>query len=76
MANCLRNDPNMMTPKSLKDTLFLHLVRSLPFRLNHTLVFAIDVLDECDNTQSRPVSLKFLTDTIAHTPVAQKFHRQ
>ena len=52
VAECLHNHPNLTT-ESMKDTFFLDFIRSLPHHPNeHSLVFVIDALDECGNTQS------------------------
>ena len=68
VAERLHNDPNL-TPESMQDTLFLEFIRSLPHPLDqHTLVFVIDALDECGNTQSRPEILKVLRDATAEAP--------
>jgi hypothetical protein len=67
MADRLRNDPNL-TSKSMKDSLFLDFIHDLPRHPEHALVFVIDALDECGNTQSRPVLLKVLTDAVAQAP--------
>ena len=67
VAECLRNDPNV-TPESMRPTLFLDFIRKLPRLPKKTLVFVIDALDECGNTQSRPGILKVLTDAVAHAP--------
>ena len=61
VANRLRSDSNL-TPDSMKDSLFLDLIRSVPRHPKHPLVFVIDALDECGNTRSRPSILKVLTD--------------
>ena len=51
VAECLRNHPNLTT-ESMKDTFFLDFIRSLPHHQNeHSIVFVIDALDECGNTQ-------------------------
>jgi hypothetical protein len=60
VANCLRNDPNL-TSESMKDSLFLDLLRNLPHGPNHSLVFVIDAFDECGDDRSRPRLLKLLT---------------
>jgi hypothetical protein len=52
VAKHLHNDPNL-TPESMKGSLFLGFIRSLPCHPEHTLVFVIDALDECGNAQSR-----------------------
>jgi len=67
VANCLRNDPNL-TPESMKDSLFLDLLRTLPHTPNHFLVFVIDAFDECGNNRSRPALLRLLTSAAAHAP--------
>jgi len=67
VADRLRNDPNLKY-KSIKHTLFLEFIRNLPRQPKHALVFVIDALDECGNTQSRPEVLKSLTDAAALAP--------
>jgi hypothetical protein len=67
VAKHLRDDPNL-TPESMKGSLFLDFVRSLPRHPDHTLVFVIDALDECGNDRSRPGILKALTDAATHAP--------
>src|SRR5258706_14361285 len=68
VAECLRSDPNL-TNESMKDTFFLDFIHSLPHLPHeHSLVFVIDALDECGNTQSRPDVLKSLTDAAALVP--------
>jgi len=55
-----------MTPQSMKVTLFLEFIRSIPCHSNpDTLVVVIDALDECGNTQSRADTLKVLIDAAA-----------
>ena len=61
VANRLRSDSNL-TPNSMKDSLFLDLIRSVPRHPKHPLVFVIDALDECGNTRSRPSILKVLAN--------------
>jgi len=61
VAKRIANDPNL-TPGSMKDLLFLDLIRSVPRHPRQTLVFVIDALDECGNTRSRPGILKALND--------------
>ena len=61
VANRLRSDSNL-TPDSMKDSLFLDFMRSVPRHPKHPLIFVIDALDECGNTRSRPSILKVLTD--------------
>src|SRR5260370_29800619 len=46
VADRLRNDPNL-TPESMKYSLFLDFIRSLPRHPKHALVFVIDAFDEC-----------------------------
>jgi hypothetical protein len=67
VAKRLRGDPNL-TPESMKGSLFLDFIHSLPCHPEHTLVFVIDALDECGNAQSRPGILKALTDAAAQAP--------
>jgi hypothetical protein len=63
-----RSNPNLTT-ESMEDSLFLGFIRSLPRHSNeHTLVFVIDALDECGDTQSRQDVLKALTDATAQAP--------
>ena len=64
VAKHLRDDPNL-TPESMKGTLFLDFIRSLPRHPDQTLVFVIDALDECGEAQSRSRLLKVLTDAAA-----------
>ena len=65
---CLRNNPNL-TAESMKDTLFLDFIRSLPpHPTKHSIAFVIDALDECGNTQSRRDVLKSLADAVAQAP--------
>ncbi len=59
VAKHLRDDPNL-TPESMKGSLFLDLIRSLPRLPEHTLIFVIDALDECGDAKSRPCLLKVL----------------
>ena len=61
VAKHLRDDPNL-TPESMKGSLFLDFIRSLPRHPEHALVFVIDALDECGNARTRPRLLKVLTD--------------
>jgi len=63
----LRDDPNL-TPDSMKGSLFLHFLRSLPCHPEHTHVFVIDALDKCDKCQKRQDVLKALTDAAALAP--------
>jgi len=67
IAKRLRNDPNL-TPESMKGSLFLDLVLSLPRHPEHNLVFVIDALDECGDSRSRPGILKVVTDAAAQAP--------
>jgi len=67
VAECLRNDPNI-APESMRPTLFLDFIRKLPRLPKKTLVFVIDALDECGNTESRPGVLQALTDATACAP--------
>ena len=65
VAKHLHNDPRL-TPESMKGSLLLDYIRSLPRDPEHTLVFVIDALDECGDAQSRPRLLKALTNAAAH----------
>ena len=67
VAKHLRGDPNL-TLESMKGTLFLDFIRSLPHHPGNTLVFVIDALDECGDARSRPGLLKVLTDATAQAP--------
>jgi len=67
VAKHLRDDPNL-TLQSMKGSLFLDFIRSLPRHPEHSLVFVIDALDECGDTRSRPGLLKVLTNAAAHAP--------
>ena len=67
VAKHLRDDPNL-TPESMKGSLLLDFIHSLPCHPEHALVFVIDALDECGNTRSRPGLLKVLTDVAAQAP--------
>ena len=67
VAKYLREDPKL-TPETMKGSLFLDFIRSLPRHPEHTLVFVIDALDECGDAQSRPRLLKVLTDAAAQAP--------
>src|SRR5258706_971022 len=61
VAKHLRDDPNL-TPDSMKGSLFLDFIRSLPSHPEHTLAFVIDALDECGDAKNRPRLLKDLTN--------------
>ena len=67
VAKHLRDHPNL-TPESMKDSLFLDLIRSLPHRPEQPLVFVIDALDECGDPRSRPAILKALANAAAQAP--------
>ena len=67
VAESLRNDANM-TPESMRDSLLLDFIRSLPRHPKHALVFVIDALDECGTPQIRPGILKILTDAAGLAP--------
>ena len=64
VAKHLRDDPNL-TPESMKGSLFLDFIRSLPRLPEHTLVFHIDALDECGDAKSRPRLLRVLANAAA-----------
>jgi NACHT domain len=65
VAKRLRNNPNL-TPGSMKGTLLLDFICSLPRYLKRTLVFVIDALDECGDIQERLDILRALNDVAAH----------
>jgi hypothetical protein len=67
VAKHLRDDPNL-TPESMKGSVFLDLIRSLPHHPEHTLVFVVDALDECGDPRSRPDLLRVLTNAAAQAP--------
>ena len=67
VAKHLRDNPNL-TPESMEGSLFLDFIRSLPRHPEHSLVFVIDALDECGDTQSRPRLLEVLTNVAAQAP--------
>ena len=67
VAKHFRDDPNL-TRESMKGSVFLDFIRSLPHHPEHTLVFVIDALDECGNARSRPGLLKALTDAATQAP--------
>ena len=67
VAKHLRDDPNL-TPETMKGSLFLDFIRSLPCHPERTLVFVIDALDECGDPRSRPGLLKVLTNAAAQAP--------
>ena len=64
VAKHLRDDPKL-TPESLKGSIFLDFIRSIPHHPEHALVFVIDALDECGNAKTRPHLLKALTNVAA-----------
>ena len=64
VARHLRDDPNL-TPESMKGSLFLDFIRSLPSHPEHALAFVIDALDECGDAKTRPQLLKVLTHAAA-----------
>ena len=67
VAKHLRDDPNF-TPQSMKSSLFLDFIRSLPHSPEHSLVLVIDALDECGDAQSRPRLLKVLAAAARQAP--------
>ncbi len=67
VAKHLRDDPNL-TPQSMKGSLFLDFICSLPRHPEHSLVFVIDALDECGDARSRPGLLTVLTSAAAQAP--------
>ncbi len=67
VAKHLRDDPNL-TPESMKGSVFLDFIRSLPRHPDHTLVFVIDALDECGDARSRPGLMRVLTNAAVQAP--------
>ena len=67
VAKHLHDDPSL-TPESMEGSLFFDLIRSLPREPEHALVFVIDALDECGDTQSRPRLLMDLTNAAEQVP--------
>ena len=68
VAEHLHGYPHL-TPDSMKETLFVELIRSVHRRpKQHTLVFVIDALDECGDLKSRPEILKVLIEAAALAP--------
>ena len=67
VSKYLREDPKL-TPESMKGSLFVDFVRSLPSHPEHALVFVIDALDECGDAQSRPRLLRILTNAASQAP--------
>ena len=67
VAKHLRDDPNL-TSESMKGSLFLDFIRSLPRHPEQTLVFAIDALDECGDAQSRSRLLNVLVNAATQAP--------
>jgi len=65
VADRLRSDPDL-TSKSMKDSLFLDFIRTLPRHPKHALVFVIDALDKCGDYKNRPILLKVLKDAVGH----------
>jgi hypothetical protein len=67
VAKHLREDPNL-TPESMKGSLFLDFIRSLPRHPEHLLIFVIDALDECGDHRSRPDLLRVLINAAVQAP--------
>jgi hypothetical protein len=69
VAERLHNNPNMTT-ESMKTSHYCDFICSLPLPRHpkHPLVFVIDALDECLNTQRRQNILKVLTDAATLPP--------
>src|SRR5258706_12145968 len=67
VAKHLHDDPNL-TPESMKGSLFLDFICSLPRHPEHSLVFVIDALDKCGDARSRPGLLRVLTSAAAQAP--------
>ena len=67
VASRLCNDPNL-TPGSMKESIFLDFIRSVPRHPKQTFVFVIDALDECGDDQDRLCILNVLNDAAAQAP--------
>ena len=67
VAQRLRNDENL-APESMKGSLFLEFIRSIPHHPKYTLVFVIDAFDECGNAQNRPGILRVLNEVATQAP--------
>ena len=67
VAQRLRNDANL-APESMKGSLFLEFIRSIPRHPKHPLVFVVDALDECGNAQNRPGILRVLKEAATQAP--------
>ena len=67
VAKHLRKDPKL-TPGSMKGSVFVDFIHSLPSHPEHALVLVIDALDECGDAQSRPRLLRVLTNAAAQAP--------
>ena len=67
VAQRLRNDANL-APESMKGSLLLEFIRTLPRHPKYTLVFVIDALDESGNAQSRLGLLRVLNEAASQAP--------
>jgi hypothetical protein len=67
VAKHLREDSNL-APESMKGSLFIDFICSLPHHPDRTLVFVIDALDECGDPRSRPGLLRDLINATAQAP--------
>ena len=67
VAKHLCDDPNL-TPQSMKGSLFLDFIRSLPRHPEQSLVFVIDALDECGDARTRLGILMVLTNAAVQAP--------
>ena len=67
VAQRLRNDANL-APESMKGSLFLEFLRSVPRHPKYTLVFVIDALDECGNARNRSGILRVLNEAATQAP--------
>jgi len=64
----IRNDPHRLSSGSMKHSLFVDFISSLPRHPPQPLVFVIDALDECGDDTTRPALLRALIDATAHAP--------
>ena len=64
VVDYLRSDP-LLSPESMKPSLFLDFIGNLPRGPLQPLVFVIDALDECGDDKSRPALLRVLTEVTA-----------
>ena len=67
VAQRLRNDANL-APESMRGSLFLEFIRSVPRHPKYPLVLVIDALDECGNAQNRSGILRVLHEAATQAP--------